>query len=217
MVFKKKHMQQINQIEEELRDLTIKLKVIDKHSGRCFQITDFHAGPEFDRKGFYEFLKPGTLHIYSRDEHIGPIERDFRTIKERLRCTVHYLPYKRHPKLMVVSLLERVIFWLNSFPSDTEISSTMNPSTIMEGCPCPDFNQKHIAFGAYAMVNTCTMKNIKARDIPDIALQPLNETDGYIFMSLLTCKKIRAVNRTHMPIPDEAFTRVEDLADQENI
>ena len=59
--------------------------VIYKHCIRGFQITDFHADPEFKKQGFHDFLRPGTLHICSRDEHIGPIERDSHTIQERSR------------------------------------------------------------------------------------------------------------------------------------
>ena len=59
--------------------------VIYKHCIRGFQITDFHADPEFKKQGFHDFLKSGTLHIYSRDEQIGPIERYSRTIQERTR------------------------------------------------------------------------------------------------------------------------------------
>ena len=93
--------------------------VINKHSRRGFNITDFHADPEFDKRGFHNFLMPGTLHICSREEHIGPIERDSRKIQERARCAVHSLQYKKYPILMIIALLERIKFWLNSFLSET--------------------------------------------------------------------------------------------------
>ena len=84
--------------------------VINKYCGRGIQITDSHADPEFDKQGFHDFLTPGTFHICSREEYIGPIERDLCTIQERERCVVYSLPYKNYPILMVISLLERIIF-----------------------------------------------------------------------------------------------------------
>ena len=118
---------------------------------------------------------------------------------------------------MVKSLTERIIYWLNAFPSDTGISSTMSPATIIEGSPHPDFSQKQIAFGAYKMVHTGTVKNTKVRDIPAITLKPLNESGGYTFMSLLSGKKICGAKRTQKPIPDEVIARVEHLATCKNM
>ena len=59
------------------------------------------------------------------------------------------------------------------------------------------------------MVHTGTVNNMKARDIPAIALKTLNESGGYTFMSILSGKKIRGVKWTQKPIPDEAISRVE--------
>ena len=69
--------------------------VINKQCGRGFNITDFHADPEFDKQGFHDFLTPRTLQICSREEHIGPIKWDSRIIQERARCVLNYLLYKK--------------------------------------------------------------------------------------------------------------------------
>ena len=90
---------------------------------------------------------------------------------------------------MVILLLERIIFLLNTFPSDTKISSTMSPSTIIEGFPRPDSSKTHIAFGTYTMVHTGTINSMKARDIPAIGLKPLKDLGGYNIVSLISMKK----------------------------
>ena len=118
---------------------------------------------------------------------------------------------------MVKSLMERIIYWLNGFPSDIGISSTTSPAAIIEGSPHPDFSQKHIAFGAYSMVHTVTVNNTKARDIPAITLKPLNESGWYTFMSLLSGKKIRGAKWTQKHIPGEVIACVEYLATCENM
>ena len=83
--------------------------IINKHFGRGFNITNFQADPEFDKQGFHDFLTPGTLHICSREEYIGTIERDSRTIQEKARCVLHSIPFKKYPILMVIAFLERII------------------------------------------------------------------------------------------------------------
>ena len=94
---------------------------IDKHCARGFKITDFHPDLEFDKEGFHDFLEPGTLHICARDDHIETIERDSWKIQERSRHTAQSIPYTIYTKLMVMSLLERIMYGLNSFPSNTRI------------------------------------------------------------------------------------------------
>ena len=94
---------------------------------------------------------------------------------------------------MAMSLIERFIFWLNVFPSNTGIFSTMSLGTIIKGCPRPDFNQNHIAVGAYVLVHTGTINNTRAIDISAIALKPLNKIGEHTFMSLLSGQKIRVV------------------------
>ena len=101
---------------------------------------------------------------------------------------------------------------MNFFPSDTGISLTMSPSTIINGTLRPDFIQRHIAFGAYTLVHTGTENNTTARDIPAIALKPLNKKGAYIFMRLLSGLKIRGVKWTQLPILDKVINRVEEIA-----
>ena len=63
--------------------ITVLGKVIDKYHCRGFKITDFHGDNEFDKASLKQLLEPALVHIYGREEHIGPIERSRRTIKER--------------------------------------------------------------------------------------------------------------------------------------
>ena len=93
----------------------------------------------------------------------------------------------------------------------------MSPAMIIECCPRPNFSANHIAFDAYEMVHTGTIKNMKAREISTITLKSLNQLGGYIFMSLLSGKKMRGVKWTQKPIPDKSIVRVEYLAGRENM
>jgi len=130
------------------------------------------------------------VNIYARHEHVGEIERSTRTIKERCRATCHSIPFKRFTKLMVRSLIEGVVFMLNSFPSKTGISNTMSPGMIVEGRPKIDFSKKKVVFGTYVLVTEGSDNSMKGRATPAIVLRMSNNDGGYFFMSLHTGKRI---------------------------
>ena len=69
--------------------------IINKYNGRSFEIIDFHGDNEFNKAALKYFLQPALVHIYGKAEHVGPIERSIRTIKERCRSTCNEIPYKR--------------------------------------------------------------------------------------------------------------------------
>ena len=94
-------------------------------------------------------ISPINLEITGRDEHDGPIERSVRTVKERSRCVCHSVPYRWYTKLMISSMVENVVHWLNAFPF--KISQTMGPSTIVLGKLAPDVSKKAVTFGSYVM------------------------------------------------------------------
>ena len=46
--------------------------------------------------------------------------------------------------LMVISLVQNIVKWLNAFPSKGGISEEISPETIVTGASKPDFNRKRI-------------------------------------------------------------------------
>ena len=53
---------------------------------------------------------------------------------------------------MVRSLVKGIVAVLNAFPSKNSVSSTISPTTIVEGKPKLDLKRKMIPFGAYELV-----------------------------------------------------------------
>ena len=189
--------------------------VIKKYSERGFNITDIHADPEFDSDVLRNALVGKNLHIYTQGEHVGIIERSIRTIKERARCICHALPYKSITRLMTKSVVRNCVKWLNAFPSENGISSTLSPCNLVEGKNKPDLGLKTISFGSYAMVFTKTSNTMSHRSVPGVALEQCNDHGGYYFMNLFTGKKISSNNWNELPIDDDAIVRVEELAYRE--
>jgi hypothetical protein len=190
--------------------------IVRLYQARGFIIRDIHADNEFEC--IRENLLPIDMHIVPADSHVGEIERSIRTLKERIRSTVHGLPFKRLPKLLVKELTKHGVQCLNRFPWKNGISQDTSPSSIVTGKPTPDFNNMRIEFGAYAQVfedNDPTNMN-KSRSVGAIALTAMgNDSGDYYFMSLATGSRISRHNWTELPITDTAIARVEALAANE--
>ena len=190
-------------------------KVVNTYTKRGFTITDLHGDNEFDIQEIKDELEPINTHIYGKVEHVGTIERSVRTVKQRCRALCHALPYRRYTKLMVYSLVENAIYWLNTFPTSTGVIQQLSPASIVLGKSRPDFSKPHIAFGSYAMVYNSTNNNMSPRTIPAIALKPSNQHGGSYFMSLLSGKRIHSYHWKELPIPDEVIERVHFMAKEE--
>ena len=66
-------------------------------------------------------------------EHVGEIERQIRTVKERARCVISTLPYKYLHHQLIIHLIYFVTFWLNAFPNKHEISRRLSPRELVTG------------------------------------------------------------------------------------
>lgn len=189
--------------------------VINIYKKRGFKIANIHGDNEFDMQKLREHLRPATLHIHGKNKHVGVIERSIRSVKDRCRSVCHSLPFRRYTKLMTNSLVEYVVYWMNSFPARDGSSERISPAGIVLGRPSPNAKYRMIAFGAYAMVYTNTQNNMKAQAIPAIALKPSNHWGGYYFMSLFSGKRIHAYDWVEAPINNEITARVHELAREE--
>ena len=101
--------------------------------GRVY-ITDLHADMEFDclRSVLCDEMEPAIdLHCVPRNKHKPTVENMIKTIKERVRCLWHSLPYVTMPKLMVKFMVKLQAKWLNAFPPKGGISAYYSPRVIM--------------------------------------------------------------------------------------
>jgi hypothetical protein len=185
------------------------------YEARGFNITVIHGDNEFNINSLIQHLLPTLTQIYGKNEHVGVIERAIRVMEERARCTCHAVPYKYYTKLMIQGLVACVIKWLNAFPSNNGVSSTMSPSNIVEAKPNPDFSHKRIVFGSYAIVYTGTDNTMNRRGVPAIALNESNDNGGHYFMSLYTGKRLHSYEWTELPIDDDVIATIKVLARKE--
>jgi hypothetical protein len=120
--------------------------VIGMYQARGFTIARVEADREF--KCITNDLLPIDLNVADADDHVHEVERSIRTVKERTRCRIQGLPFRRIPKLMMRSAIEGAHKTLNQFPAKNGVSKDMSPLTIMTGRPSPDYNDLKIEFGA---------------------------------------------------------------------
>jgi len=116
------------------------------YQSRGFNIPDLHTDMEFG--GIRNNVLPTRLNVTAANDHVGEVERSIRTIKERTRTTIHGLPFKRLPKLMIQELVYHAAKGLNQFPTKNGISDTLSPLTIMTGRANPDYNDLKFEFGS---------------------------------------------------------------------
>ncbi len=192
------------------------IDVIQKYDVRGFKVASLRADNEFDIAYLRDSIHPIPITNCARGEHVGIIERSIRTVKERARCYCHTLPYTRFTKIMVTSLLEHVIYWLNSFPSTNGVSQNLSPGTIVLGRSPPNLQYKHIPFGALAIVYTGTSNTMQRRGVRAIALREHNFHGSFWFMSLETGHRLHSSQWTELPIDDYAISRVHELAMAQN-
>jgi hypothetical protein len=161
--------------------------VLNFYESRNYHITGVHADHEF--KCIREEIRPVNLDVAAPDDHVHEIERSIRTVKERVRCTMHSFPFKRIPKVMCRAVVEKAVRDLNQFPAKDGIAEKMSPLTIMTGKPFPDYGDLLLEFGTYVHIfeDNDPTNTTKARTTPAIALNSTgNESGAYVFMSLVT-------------------------------
>ena len=125
-------IQSLHQVRR-FQHIVPKLKfIVAYYIARGFIIFDVFTDNEFDSDKFRQVFLPANLHIYTQSEHVTIIVRSIRSIKERVRATLQGLLYTTLPRLMYMSLLERVKCILNDFPAPSEPQSLF-PIMLVEG------------------------------------------------------------------------------------
>jgi hypothetical protein len=189
--------------------------VIHMYEARGFNITRLEADREFSC--IVNNVLPIDLNIADADDHVPEVERSIRTIKERTRCTVQGLPFRRVSKVVMRAAIEGAHNKaLNQFPAKNGASDILSPLTIMTGKPRPDYNDLKIEFGAYALVYEANdpMNTNKTRSTEAIALTPTgNAQGGYFFMPLTTGRRLSRQQWDELPMPDGVIAAVEAMAE----
>lgn len=154
------------------------------------------------------------MNITAKAEHVGEIERENRTIKERARAIINMLPYKLNAQ-MIEQLIYYVVMCINMFPRNNQSQSPREEYTARK----LDFKVDcQLEFGEYVQVSedeeiTNTMAS---RTTGAICMGPAGTLQGtYKFLSLTTWRILRRRSWTSLPVPQEVVKVINDKVKEE--
>ena len=144
---------------------------------------------------------------------MGEIERDIRTVKERVRATYSTLPYEWLPIRLIAEMVFVAVFWLNCFPNAQGISPNLSPRTIVTGLHI-DFNRHcRYQFGEYVQTHEEHDNSMLSRTIGALALRPTGNLQGsFYFLSLSTGRVLNRLSATPIPMPEHVIGQVHRMA-----
>ena len=190
--------------------------VFKLYRGGGFSVDAMLMDGEFESlRGMFSAYR-ATLNTTAHDEQVGDVERYIRTVKEQARATYNTMPFERMPHRLVIEMVCTSVFWLNSFSSPNGISDTLSPREIVLRQSL-DYN-KHcqLEFGTYVQTHEQHDNGMGKRTTGAIALRPTgNAQGGHYFMSLTTGRRLARNNWTVLPMPQDVFERVRDMATRE--
>jgi len=110
-------------------------------------------------------------------------------------------------------MVYNVVFWLNTFPHNDGIHSTISPRTLITGLAIDYHKHFKLAFGTNMQVHKEGDSSLKPRTAGAIALRPTgNEQGGHYFLSLHSGKRLNRYAWTELPMPNEVIAQIHRLA-----
>ena len=124
--------------------------VIKMYTDRGFREVDIHGDKEF--KCILDDMSPTSVEIVASDKNMDEVERSIRVFKERYKCIIHRLLYKRYTKLMRTELVCTALRGLDQIPSEKVVLDRIIPLNIVTGQATVDYNKLQASFGEYSQV-----------------------------------------------------------------
>ena len=191
---------------------------------RVYQINKFklrQINGDMAYESLRDDLLPVQLVTAPAGEKVPEVERSIRTIKERVRCIVASLPYRKVTKAMLKSFVYEAGRHLNDSPPKDGVSRVHPPARIVANRPAVDYSKLKVRTGQYCMViNTHNNWNSLApRKIGAIALRPKEDGNGWYLLSLDTWRVVSCGlrNITVMDFTQDVVRAVEERADEEGM
>ena len=156
------------------------------------------------------------INATSAKEHVRPVERRIRVVKERARAIKHSLPPKRIPLMMMIAMVLHCTNMLNWFVSKGGISENFSPFTLLTGQTLNFKTHLALEFGEY-IVKCMKRKHLETAKRPELkersalATAATNRAD-LRFMALDSGRKLTRFAWTNLPMPDIVIKRIKAMA-----
>ena len=152
-----------------------------------------------------EFAAPG--------QHVGAVERQIRTIKDRCRAIISGLPYALS-KMLVIWLVLFVVTRINMMPHGTS-TTRISPTEAVQGRKLDYKRHIRVSFGDYAQFTDTDLDNtMSPRTRGGIAIAALNTNNGSVRFYAFDTKKIVTRDKfTVLPTPTHVINHMNMIAD----
>ena len=130
---------------------------------RKFQITEFLLDPQFEAMAPLICDKIGAprINVTAASEHVTPVERRIKVVKERCRAPVTACPFPRITSFMTTSMVLFCGRMLNNFPSKGGVSDRFSPRMLLTG---ENLDAKRISRWSSVLTAKCMrMKSLATR------------------------------------------------------
>ena len=159
------------------------------------------------------------LNLSAPNEHVPEVERNIKTIKERVRCSINDMPYEKLPKNFKRELVTTCCSMLNALPRSAGVSQVYSPREIVTGKRL-DF-KKHckIAPGDYCLVHEerLTTNTMQPRASRAVAIGISSNMQGaYQFLMLDTGSIVTRRSWDKLAVTDDVKLRMHELAGVED-
>jgi hypothetical protein len=177
------------------------LAVIHLYTRRGFTDRALHADGKFDC--IRATVLPVALDVVAAGSHVGEVERSIRTIKKRLRASVHGFPFRRLPKILITHLVANVVRCLNQFLHPNRVSNALSPASLVTGVASPDYATIRLEFGTYVQIfdGFAPTNTIRFQSLGAITLSPTGKAHGdYYFLTLASGARVSRHQWTALPV-----------------
>jgi hypothetical protein len=201
--------------EETLSDFII--RHVNEYKSEGFSVDLVYCDREGGIIASKEILKENgiVLNLSSSGQHVPIIERNIRTVKERIRAILSSLPF-RVPYIFMPYLVDFAVMRINSMPKSTMLSK-ISPRELFTGRKIDYKKDLRFGFGDYVQVEITNVINKNSVRIPRtegaIAMAPTGNLQGSVIFYLLSTK--RFVTRDTfkiLPMPNEIIDYLNNLS-----
>ena len=113
--------------------------------------------------------------------------------------------------MMMASLNEIQIYWVNVIRGNNGDSKNIGTVVIILGRHQIDFNSKNIALQSYEIAYIKTKNDMTSRGVPTISLRPSNNQVAPYFMYFLTRKRFHTYHWEKLPVNNKLIMKTEEL------
>jgi len=181
------------------KQATLVFQIISTYQKGRFKVMDELADNQFECVRGAIVDLGACVNIAAADD-VPEVEHCIWTIKERVLSINNSLTFKKMPTKLIAEMIYTSVYWLNSLPSESGISSTLIPKALVMGHK-PDYpNHCKLEFSTYVQTHEARNNSMVPRTVGALALHPTsNLQGGYYFYSLDSGKRINWYSWTELP------------------